>query len=152
MQTFTTTGYGEDAPWASPQMNLLMVVMRLAGIGLILSAVDVFVVPWLQRALRPSAPTAVSDRAGHGDSGRAAAEVLRETQAMVTVLDRDEHEGVDVTGDAREPEVLRAAGIETASVLIIAVDDDTATSATLIAHDLSPELQILVRAQEEDAV
>lgn len=71
---------------------------------------------------------------------------------MVTVLDRDEHEGVDVTGDAREPEVLRAAGIETASVLIIAVDDDTATSATLIAHDPSPELQILVRAQEEDAV
>lgn len=47
VQTFTTTGYGEDAPWASPQMNLLMVVMRLAGIGLILSAVDVFVVPWL---------------------------------------------------------------------------------------------------------
>ena len=387
VQTFTTTGYGEDAPWASPQMNLLMVVMQLAGIGLILSAVDVFVVPWLRRALHPSAPAAVSDRsghvvvcgytprvevflehmkergqeyvlveadadraealyeegerviegdatvpavleracagtaravvadvaddenasivlaarevapdgriitltedesltryhraagadvvlsprqlvgrslaaqvpvaaaanveasgatgddvqlaelvvaphsplhgrrlaevalherfgvrvigawidhtfegavppdtrlddtvrlfvaggaeamealraelapyvrpfapqsillAGHGDSGRAAAEVLRSTQAMVTILDVDEHEGVDVTGDVREPEVLRAAGIETASVLIIAVDDDTvATFATLIARDLNPELQILVRAQEEKAV
>lgn len=387
VQTFTTTGYGEDAPWTSPQMNVLVVVMQLTGIGFILSAVDVFVVPWLQRALQPSAPSALSDRVGHvvvcgytprvevfiehmeargqeyvlieadgeragqlyeqgeqviegdatvpevlerahagsaraivadvaddenasivlaarevapdgriitlaedaslaryhraagadvalsprqlvgrslaarvpvaaaanveasvaddddielaelvvtphsplyrrtldavdleeqfgvrvigawvdhtfettlspdttlddtvrlfvagtptamsalqtdlapyvrpfapqsillagyGDSGRAAAEVLRDTQAMVTVLDVENRDGVDVQGDVRDPEALREAGIESASVLIIAVDDDTvATFATLIAHDLNPELQILVRAQEEDAV
>jgi len=47
------TGYGEDAPWQSPQMNLLVIVLQLVGIGFLLSAVDVFVVPWLQEALRP---------------------------------------------------------------------------------------------------
>jgi TrkA-N domain./Ion channel. len=65
VQTFTTTGYGEDAPWQSPQMNLLVIVLQLVGIGFLLSAVDVFVVPWLQEALRPRAPTALSDRSGH---------------------------------------------------------------------------------------
>ncbi|MFO8098964.1 MAG: NAD-binding protein [Salinibacter sp.] len=387
IQTFTTTGYGEDAPWQSPQMNLLMIVTQLAGIGFILSAVDVFVVPWLREALRPTAPKTVpatsdhiivcgytprikvfvealearghdylliesdTDRAGHlfekeysviegdattaavlerahlttaralvadvaddtnasivlaarevdsevriitltedaslaryhraagadvalsprqllgrslaakvpmaaaanveddvtasgdielaevvvtphgplhgrtvsdlaladrfgvhvigawiedtfetpapedhvldastrlflagspaqlealrsemapyvraftpqtillagyGDSGYAAAETLRQAEAELTVLDWCEGDGVDVVGDVRDPEALQAAGIETASALLIAVDDDTvATFATLIARDLNPELQILVRAQDADAV
>ena len=60
VQTFTTTGYGEDAPWGSPQMNLLVIVIQLAGIGFIPSAVDVFVVPRLREALRPTAPTSLA--------------------------------------------------------------------------------------------
>ena len=387
IQTFTTTGYGEDAPWQSPQMNLLMIVTQLAGIGFILSAVDVFVVPWLREALRPTAPTTVPSQSGHiivcgytprikvfvealearghdyllvesdpdragrlfekkysviegdpttaaalerahvttaralvadvaddtnasivlaarevapevriitltedaslaryhraagadvalsprqllgrslaakvpmaaaanvedevtasddielaelvvtphgplhgrtlsdvalserfgvrvigawiegtfetpapaeralddttrlflagtpaqlatlrnemapyvraftpqtillagyGDSGHAAAETLRQAEADLTVLDEREADGVDVVGDVRDPEALQSAGIETASALLIAVDDDTvATFATLIARDLNPELQILVRAQDEEAV
>src|SRR6056297_3470646 len=52
IQSFTTTGYGEDAPWQTPQMNLLAILMQLAGIGLILTAVDIVAVPWLRDALR----------------------------------------------------------------------------------------------------
>ena len=387
IQTFTTTGYGEDAPWQSPQMNLLMIVTQLAGIGFILSAVDVFVVPWLREALRPTAPSTVPSQSGHiivcgytprikvfvdalearghdyllvesdtdragrlfeekysviegdpttaaalerahvtnaralvadvaddtnasivlaarevapevrvitltedaslaryhraagadvalsprqllgrslaakvpmaaaanveddvaasddielaelvvtphgplhgrtlsdvalserfgvrvigawiegtfetparaaralddttrlflagtpaqletlrnemapyvraftpqtillagyGDSGHAAAEILRQVEADLTVLDEREADGVDVVGDVRDPEALQAAGIETASALLIAVNDDTvATFATLIARDLNPDLQILVRAQHEESV
>jgi hypothetical protein len=65
VQTFTTTGFGEDAPWQSLQINLLVIAIQLAGIGFILSAVDVFVVPWLREALRPTAPKALSARSGH---------------------------------------------------------------------------------------
>jgi Trk K+ transport system NAD-binding subunit len=91
--------------------------------------------------------------AGYGDSGHAVAESLRQARAEVTVIDVEDRDGVDVVGDVREPDVLRTAGIAGASALVIAVDDDTvATFATLIARDLNPELQILVRAQEETAV
>jgi Trk K+ transport system NAD-binding subunit len=387
IQTFTTTGFGEDAPWQSPQMNLLVILMQFAGIGLILSAVDVFVVPWLRAALRPTAPTSIEEMtdhvivcgytprvevfvdemkareqnyvlvepdgeraatlhdqgyrvlhgdptdtealvrahlssaralvadvaddenasialaareadpdariitlvedaslgryhqaagadvalsprrllgrslaskvplaaaanvedavteggaldvvevvvsrrsalhgdtlgesgieaqfdvrvvgawidgsfttpipadqplregirlfvagppahigdlreawspyvrsftsqsillAGYGDSGHAAEVSLRTVQADVTILDAHDRDGVDVVGDVRSPDALRAAGIEDASALIVAVDDDTvATFAVLIAHDLNPDLQILVRAQQPEAV
>jgi len=91
--------------------------------------------------------------AGYGDSGHAVAESLRQARAEVTVIDIEDADGVDVVGDVRDPDVLRTAGIAGASALVIAVDDDTvATFATLIARDLNPELQILVRAQEETAV
>ena len=65
IQSFTTTGYGEDAPWRTPQMNLLAITMQLAGIGLILTAVDVFAVPWLRDALTPSAPESAGDLRDH---------------------------------------------------------------------------------------
>lgn len=45
-------------------MNLLAIVMQLTGIGLILTAVDVFAVPWLRDTLSPSAPD-VSGVEGH---------------------------------------------------------------------------------------
>ena len=91
--------------------------------------------------------------AGYGDSGHAVWDSLQQTRAEVTVLDLEDRDGVDVVGDVREPDVLRTAGIAGASALVVAVDDDTvATFATLIARDLNPDLQILVRAQEETAV
>jgi Trk K+ transport system NAD-binding subunit len=91
--------------------------------------------------------------AGYGDSGHAVESSLRMVDADVTVLDVEEHDEVDVVGDVRNPDALRAAGIEDASALIVVVDDDTvATFAVLIARELNPDLQILVRAQDPGAV
>jgi Trk K+ transport system NAD-binding subunit len=91
--------------------------------------------------------------AGYGDSGHAVADSLQQAEGTITVLDLVDQDGVDIVGDVRDPDVLSAAGIETASALVIAVDDDTAaTFATLVARDLNPDLQILVRAHQETAV
>ena len=91
--------------------------------------------------------------AGYGDSGHAVADALQQAEGTVTVLDLEDQDGVDIVGDVRDPDVLAAAGIETASALVITVDDDTAaTFATLVARDLNSDLQILVRAHEETAV
>lgn len=293
IQSFTTTGYGEDAPWATLQMNLLMIVMQLTGIGFILSAVDIFVVPWLKQTLQPSAPvqypsiedhvvicghtdrtevfiqdlaershpyvlivpdhqeaaslheegytvvagspesvpmlhqvsigtaralvsdmaddvnasitlaareahaactvitfvrdlelaryhraaganTVLSPRqlvgtelgvsvcescsasatviiAGYGEAGQAAYEVLRHTNATITVLDIDDRPDVDVVGDARTPQVLDEAGLTDADALIVTLGNDTtATFTTLIARSLHPDLTIVVRADAND--
>ena len=293
IQSFTTTGYGEDAPWTTLQMNMLVIGMQLAGIGFILSAVDIFVVPWLKQALRPDAPTKhpdvedhvvicghtdrtdvfiqdldardhpyillISDKqeaatlhedgytvvagspesvpvlhqarigsaralvsdmaddvnasitlaareahaactvitfvrdlelaryhraagantvlsprqlvgtelgllvrdrysasatvviAGYGESGQAAYRTLQDTDAQLTVLDLEEQPGVDVVGDARAPDVLKEAGLDTADAFVVTVGNDTtATFATLIARNLHPDLVIVVRADADD--
>jgi Trk K+ transport system NAD-binding subunit len=91
--------------------------------------------------------------AGHGETGGAAYEALAGTYAELTVLDIEDTEHVDVVGDARDPDALRAAGIEDASVLVLTVQaDTTAVFATLIARDLNADTHIVVRANEEDDV
>ncbi|MEF8825888.1 MAG: NAD-binding protein, partial [Halapricum sp.] len=90
---------------------------------------------------------------GYGDTGKAVADELATTSSTLTTLDVKDKDDVDVVGDARDPETLRAAGIESASVLILAVEDDTtAIFATLIARDLNPDLRIVVRSNEEEDV
>ena len=90
--------------------------------------------------------------AGHGDSGHAAWDSFQKVHADVTVLDLEHGKGVDVVEDVRGPNDLRACGIDDASALITAVDDTVATFATLIARDLNPKVQILVRAYDDTAV
>lgn len=91
--------------------------------------------------------------AGYGVSGRAAREALSGTTVEVTILDRDDKNGVDVVGDARRPDALREAGIEDAAALLVAVGDDTtAIFTTLIARELNPDIEILVRANEHEDV
>jgi len=88
--------------------------------------------------------------AGYGRAGKAAASVLAETSASVTVLDRKESDRVDVVGDVRDPEALVEAGVKDATAAILTVDDDTtAILAVLVMRDLNPDLDIIVRANKE---
>ncbi|MFC6755610.1 potassium channel family protein [Halomicroarcula sp. GCM10025894] len=87
--------------------------------------------------------------AGYGDSGQAAYDLLDGTGSQLTVLDLEDHENVDVTGDASDPDVLEAAGIADATALLLTVGDDTtAIFTTLIARELNPDLHIVVRAND----
>jgi len=91
--------------------------------------------------------------AGHGDSGAAAAAALQEAGSELSVLDIEPGKAVDTVGDAREPEVLEAAGIETADALVVTVaNDTTAILVTLIARELNPDIEIVVRANERAGV
>lgn len=88
--------------------------------------------------------------AGYGRAGQAAASVLADTSASVTVLDREPSDAVDVVGDVRDPDALVKAGVRDATAVILAVDDDTtAILATLVMRDLNPDLYIIVRADRE---
>src|SRR6056297_3739589 len=84
---------------------------------------------------------------GYGQSGRAAAELLRHKSVDVDVVDLKEGEGVDFVGDVRIAETLENAGIENASAIIVTIRDDTAALfATLMARDMNREARIIVRA------
>ena len=87
---------------------------------------------------------------GYGQVGRAAAAELEDAGVPYTVVDREAAEGVDVVGDATDPETLTAAGIPEAETVILALPDDTTTEfTTLVIRDVAPEIQILARVEEQ---
>ena len=84
---------------------------------------------------------------------RTAAEAIRDADLPVTIVDRTDADGVDVVGDATDPETLRAAGVETARTVLLALPDDTTTEfTTLVVRDLAPNTQILARVEETASI
>src|SRR6056297_3494990 len=161
-QTYTTTGYGEDAGWDTPQMNFLVIGMQLAGIGLILTAADVFAVPWLRNALEESLPTAAPDVTDHvilctySSRGEAFLEELdsRERDAVVVEPDervaRDLHESGRsvVHGDPESIEILRNAGIDRAAAVVADAADDTSASIVLTAREAEPDVRVVTLVED----
>src|SRR6056297_4032472 len=66
VETFTTTGFGSDAPWQTPEMNLLVIIMDTTGVFLIFMALPVLVFPLMEDILSTTVPTTVDDSfSGH---------------------------------------------------------------------------------------
>jgi len=61
VETFTTTGFGSDSPWTSPEMNVLVIVMDLTGVVLIFMALPVLAFPLLEDVLSTTVPTSVEN-------------------------------------------------------------------------------------------
>ena len=90
---------------------------------------------------------------GYGQVGETVADQLGAADLPVTVVDREDLPGVDVVGDATEPETLREADIESAQTVVLALPDDTTTEFTmLVVRDLAPNTQVLARVEEAESV
>ncbi|WP_234571462.1 potassium channel family protein [Rhodohalobacter sp. 614A] len=91
--------------------------------------------------------------AGLGVVGRTIAALFQENDIQFTVVDIDEKEGVDVIGDITEEEILKEAGIENASTIILAVNDDrTAIFTTLVLKKVNPEIEIIARVSDVENI
>ena len=86
---------------------------------------------------------------GYGEVGQTIADDLEAASVPHTVLDREEKPGVDVVGDAIDPDDLGRAGVESARTAILALSEDTDTEfATLVMRDLNDEIEVVARAEE----
>ena len=92
--------------------------------------------------------------AGFGLPGRSVARTLDNQKKNYCVIemnpatvDNCAAAGVHIiAGDAKEPEVLRRAGVDTARMLVVAVPNDESALAILhAAKALNPSLRIIVR-------
>ncbi|SDY73078.1 potassium channel family protein [Halopenitus persicus] len=164
VQSFTTTGYGEDAGWQSPQMNLLVITMQLAGIGLILTGVDVFAVPWLREAVTPTPPESIDVGPGHV----VICAYTARTEAFITELEargrayvlvepdadtaRELHdEGYRVIhGDPESTAALENARIGTAETVVADSTDDANASIVLAARDANPDVRAITLVTDTD--
>ncbi|MFB6169511.1 MAG: TrkA family potassium uptake protein [Haloarculaceae archaeon] len=156
VETFTTTGFGEDAPWIHPLMDLLMVAMQFTGVGFIFLALPVFVAPLIQARLSTAAPTSIEDVAGHvvicGYSSRGEAlidELSGEVRAVL--LERDRERAADlhkaghdvVHGDPESVEALAGVCAADATAIVADVDDEVNASIALAADQVAPETKMI---------
>jgi Trk K+ transport system NAD-binding subunit len=90
---------------------------------------------------------------GHGEVGKRITAALDDAGLPYTVVDRTERDGVDVVGDATDPETLLDAGIEDARSAVLAMPDDMSTEfATLVIRDVSPQTEIVARVEDLESV
>ena len=59
IETFTTTGYGSDAPWSPGAMNLIVVAMQLTGVTLLFTTLPLFVMLAISTVLSDRVPRSV---------------------------------------------------------------------------------------------
>ncbi|QKY20022.1 TrkA family potassium uptake protein [Halolamina sp. CBA1230] len=90
--------------------------------------------------------------AGFGEVGEAAQETIREAEIDTVTIDRVERDGVDVVGDASTRETLREAGVSDADAVVVGLPDDSkALLAAVLAQEMNPDVEILIRVSAADA-
>jgi Trk K+ transport system NAD-binding subunit len=161
VQTFTTTGYGQDAPWESPIMTVLVVGMQVASFLLLFAAFPIIIVPLFEEALSTSPPTEL-DREDHvlicGSSPRTRTLLsdLAADGVDGVIVDADEehatelHEaGYDVVhGNPEQRYALHRASIDRAMAVVADNDDEVDLSVIMAATEAAPDVPVYSIAEE----
>jgi Trk K+ transport system NAD-binding subunit len=164
VETFTTTGYGSDSPWTTPEMNVLVIVMDLTGVVLIFAAIPVFIVPLLEDALSTTLPTAVEDVDDHvvvcTYSPRAETLIseLESWNVEYVLVEPDRDRAVDlyesgysvVHGDPESVETLEAVAIDDAKALVADASDEVDVSIVLTAREAAQDVRVVSVVDDPD--
>ncbi len=162
VETFTTTGFGSDAPWSSPWMNVLVILMDLTGVFLIFMTLPAFVFPLFEETLATAAPTAVKDLSDHvvvceyTPHGEALVDELETRGQEYVVVESDEptatelHEtGLSVIhGDPESTATLRNANVSGATAVVADADDERNASIVLSVREVDGEVQTVTLVED----
>jgi len=164
--TVSSVGFGEESSF-SDQEKLLTMFVIVGG----LSAVAYTFGGFVQMVFEGEVERALGHRkvakgigklsdhvliCGYGRNGQILSqELVRQSKPFVIIdMNSDvaaeafEHDYLVVIGDATEEEVLLAAGVDRAAVIVTGLPDDAANVfITLTARNLNPDLQIIARAE-----
>ena len=141
IQSMTTTGYGQDAPWETLTMTALMVAIQLTGIAYIFVAVPLFVVPWLQTIVEPTPPADVSELEDH-------VIVVGYTALCESLIDELESDGTEYV--VLEPDEERAQSLHEAGLVVL--HGDPAAAETLEDAQVGDALAVVVDASETEQI
>jgi CPA2 family monovalent cation:H+ antiporter-2/glutathione-regulated potassium-efflux system protein KefB len=165
--SFVLFGAGVADKALTPQladMAILVVAVSMLAAPILFAGAEKFVIPRLEARKPPAfdkidptaAPAAPVIICGFGRFGQITGRVLAMQRIGFTALDKSQ-EQVDVVrrfgsnvffGDPAREEIMRAAGAETARVLVIALDDMEGTLAVAqMAKRQFPHLRIAARAR-----
>ena len=157
VQTFTTTGYGEDAgQWNSDAMFALTIVMMLTGVVLIFLTLPLFFVPLIEESLRTDPPDSVhlSDHVvicTFTPRGETLVTELESMDVPYVVVESDRDLARDlytdgytvVHGDPESVDDLIDAGVQSATALVADDTDETNASIILSAKQAAPDLRVI---------
>lgn len=157
VQSMTTTGYGQDAPWESLQMTALVVLIQLTGIAYIFVAFPVFVVPWIAEIAEPTPPERIGDVrdhviiVGYTELSRTLVEELNSSRTPYVIVEPsanralalDERGYVVLYGDPSSEETLDAAQIDTASTILVDASEHQYIRVVLSSNERDVDATIL---------
>ena len=165
VEMFSTTGFGGDAPWRSPEMNAYIAVMNLVGMALIFGALPVVATPLLESAFSTTVPRSLEE--GTSDHVVVASDTTR-SDALLDEFGSEEVSYVVVEPDTDRAlalyeaghEVVRAdpettGGLESARLgaaraLVTDVSDRVDASIILAAKELSTDVEAISIVEDPD--
>ncbi|MFC5277972.1 potassium channel family protein [Halorubrum rubrum] len=165
VEMFTTTGFGGDAPWKSPQMQAFIVVTDLLGMALLVGALPVVATPLLEAAFTETAPTALENGVtGHVIlcSYTTRAEVLIEEleahDVPYVIVESDRERANELYGDGHrviraDPESaegLTAARLTESRALVADLSDQVDASIVLAAKELAEDVPVVSVVDDPD--
>ena len=166
VEMFTTTGFGGDSPWESPQMNLFITVTDLLGMLLLVGALPVFVGPFIETVLSSSVPrepeTPLEDHVVICSDTTRAQEFIGELDANgipYVFVEPDGERASELYESGRnvikaDPET--AAGLDTADLpaaraLFADVSDRVDASIVLAAKEVAADVPVVSVVEDPDA-
>lgn len=155
VETFTTVGYGEDAPWTHPLTQVLIIAMQLSGILMVFAALPLVLIPYLEDRFAVSPPDRVTLEdhvvlCGYSSRGRAIVEELLAEGVEYVVITSEETatdltaDGLTaITGDPEAEADLRRASVESAMAVIMDAGDETNAAIALAVDDVAPNVETI---------
>jgi len=164
MQTFTTVGYGQDAPWQHPLMQMLVVSMQMASLLLIFSAFPAVIVPLIEDSLATAPPATRGDLSDHVVVCNATAHteslidelVGRDVPYVFVEEDRDvatdlfEQDHAVVHGDPKSIETLEGVNLDSARAVVSDADDMEDMNIITSVKEVTTDVPIYSIATDED--
>ena len=166
VEMFTTTGFGGDAPWESPQMHAFITVADLLGMAILVGALPVFVGPLVENTLSPSAPgeleRSLDDHVVICSDTTRAEELIKELDANAVpyvIVEHDDERADELYDDGHrvinaDPEStagLEAAGLPSARALFADVSDQVDASIVLAAKEIAESVPVVSVIEDPDA-
>jgi Trk K+ transport system NAD-binding subunit len=157
IETFTTTGYGEDAAqWSTPTLRILVILMQLTGVGLLFTTFPFILVPLFEEALATDPPTE-TDLEDHvvictfTPRGDTLVDELDAMDVPYVIVESDRETARDlyeddyevVHGDPESVETLEAANLDAATALVADDTDERNASIVLSADEVAPDVRVV---------
>jgi Trk K+ transport system NAD-binding subunit len=167
VETFTATGYGSDAPWTSPEMNALVILLDLTGVGLFFLALPAILLPLFRDALSTTVPTAVDDDFGdhivicsYTDRVDALVDELTSNGVEYVLLEPDREQAAAlyedgysvIEADPQSVDALIAANLPKARALVADVSDRVDASIVLAAKEAAEDVPVVSVVEDEARV
>jgi Trk K+ transport system NAD-binding subunit len=157
VETFTTTGFGSDAPWETRFMNVLVILMDTTGTLLIFLALPVLLFPALEDVLSTTVPKSVEGRSDHvvvATYSPRAESLIDELEARdvgyvlvepdperATALHEDGYDVIEA--DPETIDGLAGADLADARAIVADVTDRVDTSIVLTAREISESVRVV---------
>jgi Trk K+ transport system NAD-binding subunit len=157
VQSLTTAGYGQDAPWNSVFVSVLIIFAQFTGIAYVFIALPLFVVPYIEDIVfEPRIPDTIEEISDHvivGGSPQFYSALIEDLQArdrphLIVENDTDRAEELQaeeesvITGDMTTTDTLENANIDEARAVVVDETTLDGIGTTLSVRNFDEELNV----------